>query len=109
MGRFRETIKMPSEVSVSEANNAIKSILAEKEQFEMESVEEQGGEVTVDARAKPNLLSWGEEVWIQIRQNEIEIVSENTSQLVDWNRPRKNVEEIITEFRNKFNQKEKHV
>lgn len=105
MGRFQETIGMPSGVNVSEASRVIQSILAEKEQFEVKSVEEKTGEITINAKAKPNLFSWGEEIWIQIRQKEIEIISENTSQLIDWNRPQKNVRTIVTEFRSRFNQK----
>jgi hydroxymethylpyrimidine pyrophosphatase-like HAD family hydrolase len=106
MGRSQETIEMPSGVDVQKAKKAIESILRENDQFEVESIDESSNESTINAKAKPNLFSWGEEVWIQVRPSEIEVVSENTTQIIDWNRPQNNVENIIEELQNHFNQQE---
>lgn len=109
MGRFQETVAIPSEVSIQRATNVIEKILEENDQFEIESTKEEGDQITISAKAKPNLLSWGEEIWIQIRPTEVEVVSENTSQIIDWNRPQKNVHMIVTNFKEEFNHRENPV
>lgn len=72
--------------------------------IEIKDISEDRGKIKIIAEAPPSLLSWGEEIYIQISPNEIEVGSKTPGQILDWGKSKSNVENISSSIKQNIGQ-----
>ena len=64
--------------------------------------------LSIQARTVPSLMSWGEDVTIQVKGKDsgsVVIVDSNPSaQLIDWGKSRQNVEKLLSDLKKELGQ-----
>ncbi|WP_246966929.1 hypothetical protein [Natribaculum luteum] len=101
-------MKLPRGVTQEDARSFIQT-LAEEEDLIIESVDVSGGETWISLKTQPSLLSWGEKINLRIDDDEIEIESKASSQIIDWGKPDDNVDLVTQRLKSDFGRRSNYV
>lgn len=93
MTNAQAEIELPDTVSPGEVAEALAESLKEN-QIEINNRESDPGYELIEAKSQPSLLSWGEEIYIQIQPGKVEVVSRSPSQIIDWGKSKQNVKQV---------------
>ncbi|MYL18125.1 hypothetical protein GLW36_15945 [Halorubrum terrestre] len=94
----RTTIDLPEGTSAGQvAGHLIETF--EQEGIEIQDRETGPGYEQIKAKSPPSLLSWGEEIHVEITADEVKIASRSPSQKFDWGKSEDNVKKVKEEIR----------
>ncbi|QKY17891.1 hypothetical protein [Halorubrum sp. CBA1229] len=99
MTNAQAEIELPETVSPGEVAEAVAESL-KNNQVEIIERESDPGYELIEAKSQPSLLSWGEEIYIQITPGKVEVASRSPSQIIDWGKSKQNVKQVEDTVRN---------
>lgn len=93
MSEAREEVRLGRQIPVEKTEEIIREALNQRGAT-IKNTEVDRNRIRIIAETDASLLSWGERIYIDIRPEMVEIMSE-ADQLIDWGKTQEHVNEIV--------------